>query len=119
VVAAVVKPSVRWAARLPRASGAVAALIMLALAAVALATLDATVLCALPALVLSLALAMRRYPGERILQGLRASRARRPRHSRSSEPCERSPLVWMARGGLLLACSLAVRPPPGPAPAGS
>jgi hypothetical protein len=67
----------------------------------------------LPALLLLLALVLRRYPGERrLLQAIvaRASRRRRPR--RASIPGRARPRVLLPRGGRLLACSLAVRPPP-------
>jgi hypothetical protein len=67
----------------------------------------------LPALALALTLFARRYPGERRLFALRRRRPRvrwpRPRSSISIRA--RVPLRAV-RGGLLLARSLAVRPPP-------
>jgi len=54
----------------------------------------------------------RRYPGERALIGLRrVERARWPR-PRSSRPARRRVVLMTARGGRLIGCSLAVRPPP-------
>jgi hypothetical protein len=69
-----------------------------------------------PALVLAVALLVRRYPGERLIVRLTGS-ARRPR--RCGRALALKPQVHVAvlvpRGGLLLGRSLAVRPPPGPA----
>jgi hypothetical protein len=76
------------------------------------------ILCLLPALALALTLLARRYPGERALIALRGvqPRARRARRSFSaSRP--HSVILAAVQGGLLLARSLAVRPPPAPAPA--
>jgi hypothetical protein len=69
----------------------------------------------LPALALALVLLARRYPGERALLALRRRRppVRWP-HPRSSAPLGRRVLFATARGGLLIARSLAVRPPPTP-----
>ncbi|HEY7960424.1 MAG TPA: hypothetical protein VID29_00750 [Solirubrobacteraceae bacterium] len=73
-----------------------------------------TVLCLLPALLLALPLLARRYPGERVLVSLRTAGPQRepwPRPRASVAPrWRREPLI--ARGGQLLARSLAVRPPP-------
>jgi hypothetical protein len=66
----------------------------------------------LPPLVLLVALLRRRYPGERALLGL--IRARRAgRREPVTSPTARGPCRgMMPRGGRLIACSLAVRPPP-------
>jgi len=81
---------------------------------VALASIDPSALCVLPALALALVLALRRYPGERTLLAL--SRWHRPGPRRKLAPALRRPRRWLGptfpRGGLLLACSLADRPPP-------
>lgn len=68
----------------------------------------------LPALLLLLALAARRYPGEGSLLAVIAKRRARstphgPAAARVRRPC---PRALVPRGGRLLACSLAVRPPP-------
>jgi hypothetical protein len=69
-------------------------------------------LCLLPALLLGLVLLARRYPGERLLIHARsAQRARWPR-VRSTIRRRTRLVATIARGGLLLARSLAVRPPP-------
>jgi hypothetical protein len=67
----------------------------------------------LPAFALALALLARRYPGERRLSALRRRRApaRWPRPRSSVSIAARVPL-FAVRGGLLIARSLAVRPPP-------
>jgi hypothetical protein len=69
-------------------------------------------LCLLPALALMAVLVTRRYPGERLLLS-RATRAseRWPR-PHSSHLTSRPALDLVARGGQLIARSLAVRPPP-------
>ena len=97
----------------PRRGG----LTLLGLAAVTIAVLavassDPAALCALPALVLPALFALRRYPGERILAVLSAEHHRRRRRPRSSVPLVVRVEVALPRGGLLLARSLAVRPPP-------
>ncbi len=79
--------------------------------ALALAWIDPSALCALPALALALVLAARRYPGERIIAALSSVRGRRPR-PRASVPVAARREFVAPRGGLLLARSLAVRPPP-------
>jgi hypothetical protein len=70
-------------------------------------------LCLAPALVLMAALLARRYPGERLLMSLAAER--RPRRTRAAASSRRLGVRGFARvprGGLLLGCALAVRPPP-------
>ena len=70
------------------------------------------ILCLLPALLLVIPLLARRYPGERVLIGLRrVERARWPR-PRASVPTHRRVVLVVVRGGRLIGCSLAVRPPP-------
>lgn len=66
----------------------------------------------LPALALAASLILRRYPGERRLLALIAGRAkpRRRLGARATATARRRVLV--PRGGLLIACFLAVRPPP-------
>ena len=73
--------------------------------------LDPTVLCVLPVLALALPLALRRYPGERIL-ARRTFQERRPRRAASQARPVPGFLICAPRGRLLLAFSLAVRPPP-------
>lgn len=72
------------------------------------------VLCLMPALALAIALLSRRYPGERALIALRGERrrARWPRALAIAAPRARR-ATRLARGGELIASSLAVRPPPG------
>jgi hypothetical protein len=98
----------RWSRVALPALAAVVALL------VALASIDPSVLCVLPALVLALVLALRRYPGENTLVALR--RHRRHGRARRTPSALRRPRRWLGRvvprGGLLLACSLADRPPP-------
>src|SRR6059036_1061860 len=68
----------------------------------------------LPALAIAGAVALGPYPGERSLLALAARRARPPRRRRAQPP-SRGPAVVrprVVRGGLLIAFSLAVRPPP-------
>jgi hypothetical protein len=84
----------------------------IALASVLLVTLDPSALCLLPAVALAVPLLMRRYPGERIIATLRGASRRRWGRPRSSARRTRGAVVILARGGLLLARSLAVRPPP-------
>jgi len=67
----------------------------------------------LPALLLLGLLAMRRYPGERTLVALIAKASRCPRRARSTRATPPSrPRVLVPRGGRLIGCALAVRPPP-------
>lgn len=106
------KPGARAARTARQHRLALAGLLALAGAVVVPASLDPGVLCALPALALALLIALRCYPGERALAALsyRRRRVRREQFANSA-PTGR---VWIARprGGLLLGCSLAVRPPP-------
>lgn len=93
-------------------------LAILALATGALVALDQSALCLAPALALAAPLLLRRYPGERIVTVLARGRTGRrwtlpARALRPRRRCVAAALT--PRGGLLLACSLAVRPPPGPA----
>jgi hypothetical protein len=71
-------------------------------------------LCLLPALLLGLTLLARRYPGERLLTAAGAKRSARWPRARSSVRRHTPPHAAVARGGLLLGRSLAVRPPPHP-----
>jgi len=68
----------------------------------------------LPALALAAVLFLRRYPGERTLARLAAPRRRRSRWARprASLPHAARSLAVATHGGLLIARSLAVRPPP-------
>jgi hypothetical protein len=80
--------------------------------AVVLTLVDPSALCLLPALALAAPLSMRRYPGERMIAALSAAGPRRRWvRPRPIAPCARAAMV-APRGGLLLARSLAVRPPP-------
>jgi hypothetical protein len=81
-------------------------------AAVALVALDPSALCLLPALALAVPLLIRRYPGERMIATLSGVGQRRWTRSRSIAPRLGAAIVLVVRGGLLLAHSLAVRPPP-------
>ena len=67
-----------------------------------------------PALILVAALLARRYPGERLIARLAGSpiRARRHTRIRAVKPRTQHVGALAPRGGLLLARSLAVRPPP-------
>jgi hypothetical protein len=71
----------------------------------------------LPALVLALPLLARRYPGERVLVGLRRAKQTRWARPRSSLPTRRRVVLVLVRGGRLIGRSLAVRPPPALLPA--
>lgn len=66
----------------------------------------------LPALLLSVPLLVQRYPGERRLAARVASARRRPRRRVLCERTPAGPVRLVARGSLLIARSLAVRPPP-------
>jgi hypothetical protein len=66
----------------------------------------------LPAVVLAIPLLARRYPGERALVGLHRAQSTRFPRARSSAPARRGVLLVLVRGGRLIGCSLAVRPPP-------
>jgi hypothetical protein len=73
------------------------------------------ILCLLPALALAATLLARRYPGERTLACLAASRRRtRWERPRATVPRAARAFAVAAHGGLLIARSLAVRPPPAP-----
>lgn len=89
-------------------------IVLAALTAVVAASMsvDPGALCLLPALLLTIPLLLRRYPGERALAVLRGSAVRRSKAPSVLEPSARRSTTLVARGGLLLACSLAVRPPP-------
>jgi hypothetical protein len=89
-----------------------AGFVALALAAVGLVWVDPGSLCVLPALVLWLLLRLRRYPGERRLVTLWRVRGERRAWLTASVPCVARDGIVTPRGGLLLACALAVRPPP-------
>jgi hypothetical protein len=98
--------------RLLRRGLLVALLVCVALVGVVVVTVDPTALCLLPALAFAVPLLMGLYPGERTIAVLFRSRQRRWAHPRSSAPSTRPVVRVVARGGLLLARSLAVRPPP-------
>jgi hypothetical protein len=99
-------PSARWSAAALPALGAMAIVV------VGLALIDPTILCVVPALAMALVLALRRYPGASLLARVsRGSVPDRRRAPRSALPRRRLVLA-RPRGGLLLACSLADRPPP-------
>jgi hypothetical protein len=66
----------------------------------------------LPALLLVTPLLARRYPGERALIALRRVERVRWPHPRASVPMHRRVVLVAVRGGRLIGCSLAVRPPP-------
>jgi hypothetical protein len=70
------------------------------------------ILCLLPALVLAVPLLARRYPGEHVLVALRDERPTRWPRPRSQAPVRRRVEFTPARGGRLIGCALAVRPPP-------
>jgi hypothetical protein len=85
---------------------------VLALALVGLVALDLSALCLLPALVLAVPLLLRRYPGERLLTNLSSPRRSRWSRPRLSVPRGARRFAIAPHGGLLIACALAVRPPP-------
>lgn len=68
----------------------------------------------LPPLALAATFALGRYPGERALVALAAGRARSGRRRGRARPAAPAPVArrCVPRGGLLIAASLAVRPPP-------
>jgi len=66
----------------------------------------------LPALALAASLILRRYPGERRLLALIAGRSKPRRRPEARTTAGARPRALVPRGGLLIACSLAVRPPP-------
>ncbi|HEV2975337.1 MAG TPA: hypothetical protein VGX69_10160 [Solirubrobacteraceae bacterium] len=101
-----------------RGSAAVASAVATALVCAAVALGSAGLLCLLPALLLACTLFARRYPGERALLALRrAGRARRWPRPRAARATRARVVTVAAHGGLLIARSLAVRPPPAPAAA--
>jgi hypothetical protein len=65
-----------------------------------------------PVLALAIPLLARRYPGERALVALRTARRSRRRRPSLVVTSHARVLVQAVRGGLLIGCSLAVRPPP-------
>jgi hypothetical protein len=65
-----------------------------------------------PALALACLLLARRYPGERLLIALRPQERRRRARVRATRMTGAPIALGMPRGGLLMARSLAVRPPP-------
>jgi hypothetical protein len=89
------------------------------LVGVVVVAVDPTALCLLPAFAFAVPLLINRYPGERTIAALSHARQRRWARPCSSVPRIRSVARVLARGGLLLARSLAVRPPPGGILAGS
>jgi hypothetical protein len=87
-------------------------LAVLATVAVMLVPADPNTLCVLPALLLAVPLLLRRYPGERLLTAVRRVRRLRRAKLPSPTPRTRPVATVVPRGGLLIASSLAVRPPP-------
>jgi hypothetical protein len=69
----------------------------------------------LPAVVAFALLALRRYPGERLLERARRARAARPRRrlALALATLPTAPVAVLPRGGALLAGRLAGRAPPG------
>ena len=88
----------------------VAVMAALWLAGLHLGGLDTGLLFLAPAFLLLLPLLAGRYPGERALRPRRGAPARRPLVLRLTLP--RPPARLVARGGLLVGCSLAGRAPP-------
>jgi hypothetical protein len=66
----------------------------------------------LPAVLLVGVLAARRYPGERTLLSLISPARRRRARCVAQAPPRRASHALLPRGGRLLGCALAVRPPP-------
>ncbi len=66
----------------------------------------------LPALGLLAVLHARRYPGERALLAAIGSPPRPQASGENAAPACATPRALFPRGGRLIACSLAVRPPP-------
>ena len=91
-------------------------MLCVSLAAVAIVALiggDAGVLGLAPAVVIALVLSRRRYPGARLLAAMRSRAARRcPRRGLAPLTATARVRATAPRGGLLLARSLAIRPPP-------
>ncbi|HEX3432692.1 MAG TPA: hypothetical protein VHT25_01380 [Solirubrobacteraceae bacterium] len=84
------------------------------LSGVALACESRGLLFVLPALLLVGLLLARRYPGERLLTALRERHSQITRwpRARSARSARARALTAVVHGGLLIARSLAVRPPP-------
>jgi hypothetical protein len=91
----------------------ISAVLALLVGAALLAGLSGALAYLLPPLLLLLALALRRYPGERLLLALMGQRRRHPTCAgiRIARPKPR-PRAVLPRGGDLIGSSLAVRPPP-------
>jgi hypothetical protein len=70
------------------------------------------VLCLAPALLIAATLLLRRYPGERLLTALVARRCNGRKRRAGGVASPSRPAARVPRGGLLIACALAVRPPP-------
>jgi len=66
----------------------------------------------LPAVLLAVLLVLRRYPGERRLVALSCPERQASNAEKALRLLPRGPRAGIPRGGLLIACSLAVRPPP-------
>jgi hypothetical protein len=101
-----------WSTR--RWSVAVGPFSTVALLCLAVAAESRGLLFLLPAVLLASVVARRRYPGARLLVALRqrrATSARWPR-ARSARSTRARALTAAVHGGLLIARSLAVRPPP-------
>jgi hypothetical protein len=107
------KPTSPGAPRARRRALLPAVLVLASILALAASWIDPTAVCALPALVLALVMALRPYPGERVLERLRRAPSVRRRHPSASSPAVARCELVPPRGGLLLARALAVRPPPG------
>jgi hypothetical protein len=89
---------------------------LVALATGLLAISPQALLVMLPALLLAWVVLLGWFTGERAIALVRRTLRRQPARSRprTREPLRRPPRS-IVRGGLLLACSLASRPPPHPA----
>jgi hypothetical protein len=70
---------------------------------------------AAPLFLVAVPLLAGRYVGEERLVALGGHVARRPRRPVAEHPRAPRPVALLPRGGRLIAASLAVRPPPGPA----
>ncbi len=87
-------------------------------AAVAVAGGDAGMLALAPALLIAALVSRRRYPGAKLLIAMRSRALGIARRRGLARIAATGRAVVVApRGGLLLACSLAHRPPPGVIPA--
>jgi len=86
---------------------------LVAIVALAFAAGDVGMLGLAPALLIALLVSRRRYPGARLLVAMRARALQRsPRRGLSPLPATGRAVVPAPRGGMLLARSLAHRPPP-------